>query len=127
MRFHYTFLFTLTLSTFTQIQDAKAGMEDPGNRGLVVSVVTALSVAGGAIAGFSGGVAIGSDLGGDNAFYPLALATFGGIVSAATAAPVGAFVAANYTGANKGLVTINTTIVAGLGAAGTISGIVDSH
>ena len=125
MRFLSASLLTLTLSIFTQTQDANAGIKDPVNRGLAVGGVTALSIAGGAVAGFSVGGAVGDKMGGGNDFYPLAYATFGGIVSAATAAPLGALIIANYAGASIGIVTINTTIVAGLGAACTISGIVD--
>ena len=125
MRFRCTFLLTLILSTFTQTQGAKAGIKDPVNRGLVVGGVTALSIAGGAVAGFSVGGAVGDEMGGGNDFYPLAYATFGGIFSAATAAPLGALIVASSAGANKSIVTLNTTIVAGLGAACTISGIVN--
>jgi hypothetical protein len=125
MRFLCAFLLTLILSTIAQTHEAKAGLEDSVDRGLAVVGVTALSAPVGGVAGFFIGGAIGDKIGGGNLFYPLAYGTLGGIVSAATAAPLGALVVANYVGANKGVVTINTAIVAGLGAAYTISGIVE--
>ena len=118
MRFLCSFLFTLTLSTFTQTKEAEAGIQHPLKRGLFVGGVTTLSVAGGGALGYLGG----ESLGGADAFESLGMGLLGGTITAAVAAPLGAMIISDYAGANKLVITRNTAIVSTLGAACAITG-----
>jgi len=99
---------------------AKADIEDPLMRGLVVGGVSGASALGGSLVGAVAGFTLGDLIPGD--YAPVGFAFFGGLVGAAVGAPMGAYAISDYAGADKMMVTRNTAIVSSIGALCSLVG-----